>query len=134
MENMSKKIKVYCCECGKEIEADIVGGDIIYPHRKDLYSKKFYLCPHCHNYAGVYQGESQLHGGVPIPSRKQVALVIRAMRMFHLIEYAANYDFPELQEPDNTAKFYPAIISICKFFRDAPLEVLEKYELEHMDD
>lgn len=26
--------------------------------------------------------ESKLHGEVPIPSRKQVALVIRAMRMF----------------------------------------------------
>ena len=65
MENMSKKIKVYCCECGKEIEADIVGGDIIYPHRKDLYSKKFYLCPHCHNYAGVYQGEKPV-----IPTKK----------------------------------------------------------------
>ena len=77
--------------------------------------------------------ESKLHGGVPIPSRKQVAIVIRAMRMFHLIEYAANYNFPELKEPDNTAKFYPAIISICKFFRDAPLEVLEKYEIEHRD-
>jgi hypothetical protein len=54
---MSKDIKAYCCECGKEIEADIVGGDIIYPHRKDLYPKKFYMCPHCHNYTGVYQGE-----------------------------------------------------------------------------
>lgn len=53
----TKKVKAYCCECGKEIDADIVGGDIVYPHRKDLYSKKFYLCPHCHNYAGVYQEE-----------------------------------------------------------------------------
>lgn len=53
----TEKVKAYCCECGKEIEADIVGGDIVYPHRQDLYSKKFYLCPHCHNYAGVYQEE-----------------------------------------------------------------------------
>ena len=75
--------------------------------------------------------ESKLYGGIPIPSREQVALVIRALRMPHLLEYASNYDFPKLREPDDIIKSFSAISSIGRFFRDAPLEVLYGYENEH---
>ena len=37
--------------------------------------------------------ESRLYGGIPLPSREQIALVIRAMRTHPLLEYAAKYDF-----------------------------------------
>ena len=74
--------------------------------------------------------ESKLYGGIPIPSREQVALVIRAMRMPHLLEYSSNYDFPKPQEADDIIKFFPAISSIGRFFRDAPLEVLDEYKME----
>lgn len=33
-----------------------VGGDIIYPHRPDLYSKRFYLCEPCNAYVGCHPG------------------------------------------------------------------------------
>lgn len=74
--------------------------------------------------------ESELYGGVAIPSREQVALVIRSLRMPHLLEYASNYDFPKPREPDDIIKSFSAISSIGRFFRDAPLEVLDEYEIK----
>lgn len=72
--------------------------------------------------------ESQFYGRIPIPSREQVALVIRAMRMHPLLEYASEYDYSELLKPDEVTRFWPTISSIGRFFRDAPLEVLYGYE------
>ena len=77
--------------------------------------------------------ESQFYGGVPLPSREQIALVIRALRMHPLLDYASEYDYSELSKPDEITRFWPTISSIGRFFRDAPLEVLEKYEIEHRD-
>nr|DAO11152.1 MAG TPA: hypothetical protein [Caudoviricetes sp.] len=74
--------------------------------------------------------ESRIFGNtpIPIPSRKQIALVIRAMRMHTLLAYASGYDYSELSKPDEVTKFYPEISSIGRFFRDAPLEILYEYE------
>lgn len=69
--------------------------------------------------------ESRLYGGIPLPSREQIALVIRAMRTHPLLEYAAKYDFSELSKSDEVTGFWPTILSIDSFFRDAPLEVLD---------
>lgn len=74
--------------------------------------------------------DSSLFGNIPLPSREQIALVIRAMRMHPLLEYASGYDYSELSNPDEITKFFPTISSIGRFFRDAPLEILDKYELE----
>tara|TARA_R100001369_G_scaffold44802_2_gene70942 strand:+ start:992 stop:1480 length:489 start_codon:yes stop_codon:yes gene_type:complete len=41
-----------CIECG-EAASSLVGGDVIYPHRQDLYSKPFWLCP-CGAYCGCH--------------------------------------------------------------------------------
>ena len=46
---------------------------------------------------------------------------------------SAEYDYSELSNPDEITRFWPTISSIGRFFRDAPLEVLEKYEIEHRD-
>lgn len=78
--------------------------------------------------------ESRFYGGVPLPSREQIALVIRALRMHHLLEYASKYDYSELSKPDEITKFFPTISSIGRFFRDAPQEILDKYAMEHGDE
>lgn len=78
--------------------------------------------------------ESRFYGGIPLLSREQVALVIRALRMHHLLEYASKYDYSELSKPNEITKFFPTISSIGRFFRDAPLEVLDKYVMEHGDE
>lgn len=77
--------------------------------------------------------DSSLFGNVPIPSREQIALVIMAMRMHTLLEYASKYDFSELSKPDEVTKFWPTISSIGRFFRDAPLEVLYEYKIKERD-
>ena len=77
--------------------------------------------------------DSKLFGNVPLPTREQTALVIRALRMHTLLTYASEYDYSELSKPDEVTRFWPTISSIGRFFRDAPLEVLEKYEIEHRD-
>jgi hypothetical protein len=40
------------CDCGRE--AELVGGDIIYPHRPDLFEKNFWLCKPCDAYVGCH--------------------------------------------------------------------------------
>lgn len=52
---------VNCGECGKRCRK--VGGKEIYPHRPDLYSKKFYLCA-CGAYCGTHV-KTELALGVP---------------------------------------------------------------------
>ena len=75
--------------------------------------------------------ESQFYGRIPIPSREQIALVIRALRMHPLLEYASKYDYSELFKPDEITDFFPTISSIGRFFRDAPQEILDKYAIEY---
>lgn len=75
--------------------------------------------------------DSSLFGNIPLPSREQVALVVRALRMHPLLEYASKYDYSELSKPDEITKFFPTISSIGRFFRDAPLEVLDEYAMEY---
>ena len=77
--------------------------------------------------------DSKLFGNVPLPTREQTALVIRALRMIHILEYASEYDASDLLKTDEITRFWPTISSIGRFFRDAPLEVLEKYEIENRD-
>lgn len=48
-------MKLDCPYCGKEAEK--VKGDAIYPHRKDLYHKKFFLCVPCDAYVGCHDGK-----------------------------------------------------------------------------
>ena len=45
--------KVVCPYCNDECV--LVGGDIIYPHRKDLKDKKFWLCTPCNAYVGTHK-------------------------------------------------------------------------------
>ena len=78
--------------------------------------------------------DSSLFGNIPLPSREQVALVVRALRMHILLVYASGYDYSELSKPDEITKFFPTISSIGRFFRDAPQEILDKYAMEHGDD
>lgn len=41
-----------CAYCGNE--AEYVTGEDIYPHRKDLYDKKFWRCEPCDAYVGCH--------------------------------------------------------------------------------
>jgi len=58
--------------------------------------------------------------GVPMPTDKQIAVVIRSMRMHHLMMHAAEYDYSELGKPDEVQQYWAMQSSIGRFFRDAP--------------
>lgn len=67
--------------------------------------------------------------GVEMPSDEQIAIVLRSARMHHLMEHAAGYDNSELHAPDEVTKYWPIESSIGRFFRDAPLEVLDQINI-----
>jgi hypothetical protein len=45
---------ITCHYCDQR--AQLVGGEAIYPHRPDLFDKKFYLCTPCNAYVGCHAG------------------------------------------------------------------------------
>lgn len=50
--------KVYCCQCRRDVDAEIVNGKKVYPTYKWLRDKHFYRCPVCHNYCNIIEGEN----------------------------------------------------------------------------
>jgi hypothetical protein len=58
-------MKISCPYCGAL--AILVGGDVIYPHRPDLASKKFWQCAPCGAYVGCHEaGHGQGDGTTPL--------------------------------------------------------------------
>jgi hypothetical protein len=51
---------VLCDYCFKKTA--IVSGKEIYPHRKDLYSLRFYKCSPCDAYVGIHKGTDKPFG------------------------------------------------------------------------
>lgn len=76
----------------------------------------------------VVQDEARYYG-VEMPSDEQIAVVIRALRMHHLMTHAAGYDQSELHSPGEITKYWPIESSIGRFLRDAPLELLDQINL-----
>lgn len=50
----TKEHSIYCCECASEVQAVLVSGTTIYPHRPDLCDQPFWQCPTCSNYVGCH--------------------------------------------------------------------------------
>jgi hypothetical protein len=58
------------------VDAELVKGDIIYPHRKDLYELNFYQCPTCNNYVGTHKGTDKPLGHIVTKEIKQLRIKI----------------------------------------------------------
>lgn len=67
----------------------------------------------CRNYA------------IEMPSPKQMAVVISAMRMHAIMMHAAKYDTSAPGNPDEVNEYWPVEISIGRYFRDAAQMSLE---------
>ena len=50
---MAEKQEVMCPYCGRH--AVLVKGDVIYPHRPDLFEKNFWQCEPCGAYVGCHE-------------------------------------------------------------------------------
>ena len=48
-------MKIFCNECNKEVDANLVTGDNVYPHRQDLYNLHFWVCPNCSAFVGTHK-------------------------------------------------------------------------------
>ena len=67
---------IFCVQCNKYIEANLVTGEVIYPHRPDLYNLKFYQCPFCKNYVGTHKGTTRPLGCIPTLELKQARIKV----------------------------------------------------------
>lgn len=45
---------IYCCGCETDVNAILKSGKDIYPHRQDLHSLPFWMCPTCKNFVGCH--------------------------------------------------------------------------------
>ena len=70
---------ILCCECAKKVNAKLVTGAVIYPHRPDLSKKKFYQCPDCLNYVGCHPGTDKSLGSIPSPELRNARLVLHRL-------------------------------------------------------
>lgn len=66
---------VVCQECAQV--AKLVGGDVIYPHRPDLYSKRFWRCE-CGAYVGCHPGTNVALGSPCGPVTKAERMAAHA--------------------------------------------------------
>lgn len=64
--------------------------------------------------------------GVEMPSPKQMAVVISALRMHTIMMHAARYDQSNLHKPDEIDPYWPMQSSIGRYFRDASRITLEE--------
>ena len=55
---------VHCNYCSKP--AELVSGKTIYPHRKDLYRRKYWLCRPCGAYVGCHAAGKNGDGTKPL--------------------------------------------------------------------
>lgn len=72
-------MKIYCCNCEKELDCELVKGSVIYPHRQDLSHLNFYRCPKCKQYIGCHPNSTRPLGVIPTQEMKKARIIIHAM-------------------------------------------------------
>ncbi len=70
------KMKISCYVCGKITDANLVKGNIIYPHRPDLYNLNFYQCPDCKSYVGTHKDSNKPLGSIVTKEVKNARISI----------------------------------------------------------
>lgn len=62
---------IYCCNCKKDVDAILVNGTVVYPHRQDLFQKSFYRCPFCGSFVGCHPNTTKPLGCIPTRALKE---------------------------------------------------------------
>jgi len=52
-------MEIYCCECKKDVEAELITGQRAYQHREDLWDMLFWQCPNCDNFVGTHKNSKK---------------------------------------------------------------------------
>ena len=71
-------MRLFCVNCNKEINGVLTDGREIYPHRPDLYSKKFWKCPECDNYVGCHGESTRPLGCIPTEEIKKARIKLHS--------------------------------------------------------
>jgi len=78
---MNKKHAIHyldCCACGPNSPCGMKSGRDIYPHRPDLYGKRFWQCKGCGNYVGTHRDGRAL-GSIPTPEIRAIRQRVHAI-------------------------------------------------------
>lgn len=70
---------IYCCQCGTNVQCNLVFGCDVYPHRSDLKHIAMYECPICHNRVGTHKGTTKALGCIPTPEIKKARIKVHAL-------------------------------------------------------
>jgi len=66
-------VRIICSYCKKP--ASLVTGEEIYPHRKDLYHKFFWLCKPCDAYTGCHRNTNKPLGRLAGPELRKLKVM-----------------------------------------------------------
>ena len=69
-------MKLECINCNKDVDAELVTGNIIYPHRPDLKNRNFYKCPLCGEYVGCHPNTIKPLGCIPSKELRQARIKV----------------------------------------------------------
>lgn len=75
-------MNIWCCGCACYVDATLVTGAEVYPHRPDLRSLPFWRCPTCANYVGCHHktaDSTKPLGVIPTPEIRNARLHIHAL-------------------------------------------------------
>ena len=75
-------MKIWCCQCEKDIEARLTTGAEIYPHRPDLAWIPRWVCDTCGNHVGTHYktaAPTKPLGNIPSREIKEARIRIHAL-------------------------------------------------------
>jgi hypothetical protein len=75
-------MRLWCCQCGDEVEARLTSGAECYPHRPDLAALPRWKCDACGNHVGTHH-KTKTHtkplGNIPSVEIKNARIKIHAL-------------------------------------------------------
>ncbi len=123
---------LFCCECQHDIEAVLVSGKEIYPHRKDLAALPYWQCPSCRNYVGCHHKTptpTKPLGCIPNPEMRKARSFIHSILdplwkeghyergvLYAMIKEKLGYHYhtAELRSIEEARKVYKVVKDIAK--------------------
>jgi hypothetical protein len=75
-------MRIWCCGCGRNVNARLTDGAEIYPHRADLRILPFWRCDACGNFVGCHhktKNRTAPLGCIPTPELKGARMHLHAL-------------------------------------------------------
>ena len=69
-------MKIYCCQCKKDIKPIKVKGALVYPYNTKLQDLDFWMCQRCKNFVGCHPNSTRPLGVIANKEIKQMRIKI----------------------------------------------------------